>query len=311
MATWAQRLIREKIQLDPDTPIATTAADAILARNVTMRFLDAEYQQRDFVTGIEGAQGEDLSNVRAGAEYEVEAAFAAAPETPPHYAHLIRSSGWDMTDDDGDIVFTPMDPGDTIPACTLMMKNGALQQVIGGLRGSLAFTAEVGRKPFFRFNRLGRYQPPSAYVKETHDFSGWPRALDCIPENMFAFTLGGTKLCCRSFNFTDGRSPVVDKYMNCEGTTLGPRRMTGRMTVKWPTLAAKDLLTQIRTGVTEAVTWTLGSAAASLAITGPKVQIKWAGEQDIEGDLGINLDLVFEPLAGNDEIGMRFIQPEP
>lgn len=309
MATFAQRLIREKIQVDPDTAIATTAADAILARNVTMRFLDAEYQQRDFVIGIEGAQGEDLYNVRSGAEYEVEAAFANAPETPPQYAHLIRSSGWDMADDDGDIVFTPMDPGAVIPACTLMMKNGALQQVISGLRGSLAFTAEVGRKPFFRFNRMGRYQPPSAYVAETHNFDDWPRALDCTPENMFAVTLGGTKLCCRSFNFTDGRSPVVDKYMNCEGTTLGPRRMTGRITVKWPSYATKDLLTQIRQGVTEPLVWTLGNATTFMSVSAPKVQIKWAGEQDIEGDLGINLDLVFEPDAGNDEIEMRFAQP--
>ena len=311
MATWAQRLIREKIQLDPSIPVVTAPTDAILARNVTMRFLDAEYQQIDFVTGVEGAQGEDLSNVRSGAEYEVEAAFAPTPETPPNYAHLIRSSGWDMADDDGDIVFTPMDPGDTIPACTLTMKNGALQQVVGGLRGSLAFTAEVGKKPFFRFNRMGRYQTPVAYVKETHDFTGWPRAIDCVPENMFAFTLGGTKLCCRSFNFTDGRSPVVDKYMNCDGTTLGPRRVTGRMTVKWPALATKDLLTQIRQGVTEPLVWTLGGAAASLSISAPRVQIKWAGEQDIDGDLGINLDLVFLPHLGNDEIEMRFVHPGP
>lgn len=307
MATWPQRLIREKIEATPGTAVATAAADALLARNVTFRNLEADYQQQDFVMGREGAQGEDLHNIHAGAEYDVEAAPPATAGQPPAYAHLIRSSGWAMADDAGDTVFTPLDPATTVPACTMMLKNGALQQIVSGVRGSLSFTAEVNRKPFFRFNRRGRFVAPVAYVAEAHGFTGWPRALDCTPENMFAFTLGGTKLCCRSFNFTDGRSVMVDKYMNCEGTTLGPRRFTGRMTVKWPALATKDLLTQIRNGVTEPLIFTLGTVVgATLAISCPKVQIKWAGEQDIDGDLGINLDLVFLPAAGNDEIEMRW-----
>lgn len=49
--------------------------------------------------------------------------------------------------------------------------------------------------------------------------------------------------------------------MNCEGTTLGPRRITGAMTVKWPALATKDLLAQIKDGVTEPLVWTLGKVA--------------------------------------------------
>lgn len=307
MATWAQRLIREKIEVTPGTGVATTVADALLARNVTFRNLEADYQAQDFVRGFEGAQAEDLYNVNAGAEYEIEAAPPETAGSPPIYAHLLQSSGMDMVIDDTDIVFTPMDPLAEIPACTMMMKNGAMQQVVAGVRGSFSFTAEVNRKPFFSFNRRGRYQAPVAYVSEQHPFAGWPRAIDCTPENMFAFTLGGTKLCCRSFNFTDGRTPLVDKYMNCDGTTLGPRNITGSMTVKWPALAGKDLLTQIREGVTEPLIFTLGTTVGKiLGISAPKVQIKWAGEQNIDGDLGITLDLVFLPDLGNDEIEIRF-----
>ena len=307
MATWPQRLIREKIEVTPGTAVVTATADALLARNVTMRFLDADYQQQDFVIGAEGAQGEDLSNVRTGAEYDIEAAPPTAIGTPPMYAHLLRSSGWNMTTSASDTVFKPMAPSVVIPACTMMLKNGAVQSVISGIRGSMSFTAENGRKPFFRFNRSGRYQAPVAYVSEAHDFTAWPRALDCTPENMFAYTLGGIKLFCRSFTFTDGRQAVVDKYMNGDGTTLGPRRFTGRMTVKWPDLATKNLLSQIRNGVTEPLVWTLGTVAGkTISISAPKVQIKWAGEQDIEGDLGINLDLVFRPSVADDEIEIRF-----
>ncbi|WP_304616976.1 phage tail tube protein [Paracoccus sp. (in: a-proteobacteria)] len=308
MARYAQRLIREKIETTPGTPVATAATDAIMARNVTLRNLEAEYQARDFAVGIEGAQGEDVYNIHAGAEYDIEAAPPATAGQPPLYGHLLRSSGFAQAIDDGDIVFTPLPEGQVIPTTTLQLRNGALMQNVAGCRGSVAFTAETGRKPFFRFNRRGRYAAPVAFTPEAHDFSGWPRALTCTPENMFAHTLGGVTLPVRSFSWNDGRQPRVDTYMNLEGTTLGPRNVTGSMTVRWPDLAAKDLLAAIRSGVTEPLVWTLGRDAGTvLTISAPQVQIKFAGEQDIEGDLGVTLDLVFLPTAaGNDDIEIRF-----
>lgn len=307
MATWPQRLIREKIETVPGTAVVTAATDALLARNVTFRHLEADYQQRDFVVGREGAQGEDLYSIHAGAEYDIEAAPPVTAGQPPLYAHLLRSSGMAMVDDAGDTVFTPLSPSAVIPSCTMQMRNGVIQQVVSGVRGSFSFTAEVKRKPFFRFDRRGRFVDPIAHVQEAHDFTDWTRALTCTPENMFAFTLGGTTLSVRSFNFTDGRQPAVDRYMNVEGTTLGPRRFTGRMTVKWPAFADKNLLALIKAGTTEPLVWTLGKVAGEiLTVSGPKVQIKWAGEQEIDGDLGVNLDLIFQPDAGDDEVEIRW-----
>ncbi len=170
MARYAQRLISEKLETVAGTPEATAATDAILARNVTLRNLEAEYQQQDFARGTEGAQGEDVHNVHAGAEYDVEAAFGAT-STVPAYAHLLQSSGMAMADDDGDTVFTPTAEGVEIPTCTLQMRNGALMQNVAGVRGSFSFTAETG-------------------------------------QNMFAFTLGGQHLCVSRFSFSDGRLPA-------------------------------------------------------------------------------------------------------
>lgn len=308
MARYAQRLIREKPETVPGTAIATLAADAILARNVTLYNLEADYQARDFVTGTEGAQGDDINNVRAGAEYDVEAAPPSAAGQAPRYAHLLQSSAMAMVDDDGDTVFTPLALHLPIPSCSLQMRNGALMQNIAGVRGSFSFTAETGRKPFFRFNRRGRYLAPVAFAAEAHDFSGWPRALTCSPENMFAFTLGGQTLLCTAFSFNDGRQPQAETYMNAFDTTLTPRNFTGSMTVKWPELASKNLLNQIRQGVTEPLVWTLGQTAGQvISVTAPRVQIKMSGEQNLNGDMGIALDLVFQPTgAGNDEIEIRF-----
>lgn len=307
MATWKQRLIREKLETVPGTAETTSAADAVLAMEVTLRHLEADYQEQNFAKGIEGAQPEDLRNVHAGLDYQVEAAPPTAAGDPPAYAHLLQSSAMTMTDDDGDCVFTPTDPGVAIPSCTAQIRNGALMQVIAGVKGGFGFTAETGAKPFFSFTRRGKYAAPIDFVAATHSFTGWPRALDCTPENMFTATLGGVVLPVRSFNFTDGRQAQPFRYMNLDDSSLTPRRFTGRLTVKWPQRASKDLLSEIRAGTTQPLAWTLGKTpATTLMISGPAVQIKWAGEQDIDGDLGLNLDLVFQPVLGNDEIEIRF-----
>lgn len=312
MATWKQRLIREKLETVSGTPEATSASDAILAQEVTIRYLEADYQAQNFATGMEGAQAEDLRNVHAGLDYQVEAAPPAVAGDPPAYAHLLQSSAMLLAEDDGDTVFTPLAPGVAIPSCTAQVRNGALMQVISGMRGGFGFTAETGAKPFFSFTRRGKYSAPIAFVPATHSFTGWPRALDCTPENMFAHTLGGVTLPVRSFNFTDGRQAQPFRYMNLDDASLTPRRFTGRLTVKWPALATKDLLTEIRAGTTQALVWTLGQTEeVTLMISAPKVQIKYAGEQDVDGDLCINLDLVFQPDAGDDEIEIRFPYTAP
>ncbi|WP_339696044.1 phage tail tube protein [Celeribacter baekdonensis] len=307
MATWKQRLIREVLETTSGTAEATTAANAILAREVTFNLLDADYTEQDFLTGQEGAQVEDLSNIRAGATYQVEAAPGPV-STVPAYAHLLQSSALVMADDDGDTVFTPLPVGTEIPSCTQQLRNGAHMQTVVGVRGSFGFTAEVNKRANFSFTRQGQYQAPVAFVSEAHDFSGWPRGLECTPENMFAFTLGGTKLCVTSFSFTDGRTPKVNEYMNCVGTKLSPRMFTGSMTVKHPDLATKDLLSMVKDVVIEPLIFTLGKTAGQIiTVTAPNVQIKAPSEQEINGDLGLSLDLRFLPTAASDdEIEIRF-----
>ncbi|MGR3479360.1 phage tail tube protein [Salipiger marinus] len=307
MATWKQRLIREILETTPGTLEATTAADAILCREVTFNMLDADYTEQNFLTGREGAQAEDLSNIRAGAQYQVEAAAPGAVATAPVYAHLLQSSGMAMVTDLDDTIFTPMPAGDAIPSCTMQLRNGAQMQSVVGVRGSFGFTAEVNQRAYFSFTRQGQYRAPEAFVAAAHDFSDWPRGLECTPENMFAFTLGGTKLCATSFSFTDGRTPRVNDYMNCEGTKLTPRMFTGSMTVKHPDLGTKDLLSMVKNVVTEPLIFTLGKTAGNIiTVTGANVQIKAPTEQDINGDLGVRLDLRFLPDAGDDEIEIRF-----
>lgn len=309
MSGYQLRMIREKLETISGEDAQPGPEDAVLCRNLTMRPLEGDWQEQDFATGREGAQPEDLYNVHAAVEYEVEAVCSGAPGTPPRCRRLLVSSGMaEVVVADASVGYSPLAPSQPVPSTTLQLRNGIVQQNIVGCRGSFGFTAEVRRRAFFSFNRRGKYGAPVEHVAAAHDFTGWGRSLECTPENMNAFTFGGTKLCVRSFSFTDGRQPQTDKYMNCGGTDLGDRRFTGRMQVRWPALAAKDILTLTRNGVTQPLVFELGKdAGKKLRIAAPKVQMKFAGEENIDGDLGASIDLVFQPDQGDDEILIEFL----
>ncbi|MDO5648863.1 phage tail tube protein [Paracoccus sp. (in: a-proteobacteria)] len=309
MASYKLRCIREKLETVFETDAAPAAANSILCRNLTMRALDGDWQEQDFVNGMDGAQPEDLYGAHCSADYEVEAIPSGTRGTAPIYAHLLKSSGLsEVVSAGASVAYSPTPKGQTFASTTLQMTNGQIAQNVVGCRGSMSFTAEVKRRAFFSFQRRGRFGAPTDYVKGDYDFVGWGRALECTPENMHAFTLGGTKLCVRSFSLSDGRSPVVDKYMNCGGSDITGHRYTGRMQVKWPSLATKDLIGQSKAGTTERLIFEIGkNAGQKIRITGPKVQIKFASEENIDGDLGASLDLVFLPEQGDDDVLIEFL----
>lgn len=303
------RMIREKLEATFETDALPTAADAILCSNLTMRPLEGDWQGQDFVTGMEGAQPEDLYNVHCRAEYQVEAIPSGTAGTPPVYARLLKSSGLsEVVATGASVAYSPTPQGQAYASSTLQMRNGQIMQNVVGCRGSLGFTAEARRRAFFSFTRLGRFGNPVAFVQEAHDYSAWGRSLVCTPENMSAFTLGGQKVCVRSFSLTDGRQPQVDKYMNCGGSDITRRSFSGRMSIKWPALGTLDIITKSKSAEFVLLVFELGKVAGQkIRISGPKVQLKFAGEEDIDGDLGASIDLLFLPDQGDDELMIQFL----
>lgn len=308
MSNYKLRVIREKAETEFEGSAAPTSADAILCRNLTIRNLDGDWQEQDFVTGNDGAQQEDIYNAHCAADYEVEAAGSGTPGTPPVYAAILTSSGLSEVVAADRVAYSPTPDNGEFGSTTMQMLNGRVTQTVVGVRGSMGFAAEVNRRALFNFRRRGRYGAPEAFSREVHEFPDWGRSPICSPENMAAFTFGGVKLCVRSFSFNDGRNPVVDKYMNCGGTDITGRRYTGRMQIKWPDLAIKDILTTSKDGLMDSLIFELGKEAGQIVrITAPRVQLKFAGEEDIEGDLGASVDLVFLPEQGDDEILIEFL----
>lgn len=293
------------------------ATDAVLCRNLQARRLEGNYTEHAIADGMEGASREELFDPHAGASFETDRGFVVgAPGSVPKIGPLLRACG--MTETVvalTSVTYAPAGHTDTFEAVEMEYNVGGQRQRLGNARGSLSFTANAGQIPFFAFNFLGAYNPPLAQAPYMPDVTGWFPTPAATTANVGAFTLGGTALCVTQFSFTDGRQPVVNKYMNCPGVDITRRRFTGRMQVKMPDAATKQLIQQCRDGYHfDALVFDLNVASGSLdeagwqnqrmRITAPKVQLKWAGEVDLDGELGANIDLVFLPDQGDDEIAI-------
>lgn len=309
MAEWKSKAFREKPEGAYGVKPVIAAVDAMLARNVRFGNLEGDWQATDFATGVSGSRIEVLHNRHAMIEYEIEAGPSGAAGVAPKYRRAILSCGMVETVVAATSVsYVPTSFLATRASSALEIGTDMYLQTILGARGSMSFSAEANRKPFFGFRKKGFYADPVALPDPWPlDFSGWTVALDAEPQNMGSFTLGGDTMRARSFSMSDGRSPVVNKFMNELSVSIDGRNWTGRATIEWPGVAVRNMVASSAAGTALPLVWEIGAGAGQrLRVAAPKVQVKFAGEADVEGRLAMNLDFVFLPDQGNDEIAFIF-----
>jgi len=305
--SYKYRMIRAK---DSAAVEPIDATHAVLCRNLRPSQLEGDYTEQSYADGTEGAQQEELFNPRSGVQFELDGGCGGAAGTAPRIGHLLKACGLSETIVAAtSVTYAPLSHGGSFGSVDLQMNIGGQVQDLGEARGSLSFTANSGQRPFFNVNLMGRYNKPVTDIWSAPGFAGWVMGPTCEPTNMQAFTIGGTTLCVTQFSFSDGRTPRVDTYMNCPGVDIAMRRYTGRIQVRMPDLATKELVDECRTGITAPFIWEINAddpANGAMRIAGPKVQMKWAGEADINGELGANIDLVFQGDQGDDDLAIIY-----
>lgn len=308
MSSYKERALRARLAGEAGD-IATD--DVFLVRNYTPNPLEADYTQQEYATGEEGASLEEPRNARTSFSFEVDGGWGSAAGTAPRIAPLLRACGMAETINAAtSVTYSPQGAGEAFAALECQLNNAGQVQVPGDVRGSLSFTARSGERPFFSMNYLGRYDTPVAAVWPTPDYyTGWVFGPLANPSSMQTFTIGGVPLCITELTWSDGRTPRVDKYMNCPGVDITQRRFTGRAVARLPDLATKAIIEEAKLGVTGALLWEINAENpdhGAMRMAAPRVQAKFGGLVDIEGDMGLNLDLTMLPDQGGDDLSIIF-----
>lgn len=303
--SYRKRLILLKPETVYGTDPAPAAADALLCRGLDLRPLEGEYRDRELVTGQLGQQPERLANIHARATFQVEAGGASAAGTAPTWGQAMRACGYAETIAPGtSVTYNLVSSGyESAAMATHIGGADGHKQLILGARGTVGFTAKANDLPYFSFDMQGIFAAPAKTAPPATDYSAHVAPLVAEPPNVSVFTIGGAALCFTELEITGGHRIRTNRYANCAEITMGDRAYTGRVTCRMPALNAKDLIAEAKAGTLQALAFTIGDTAGNiLSLTAPKVQLKFEGYQDAEGDLDVTLGLNFTPDAGDDEL---------
>jgi hypothetical protein len=300
-----RKVILQKIETVEGTDAApVVATDAIQTRNYAPNLFQMDVKVRNLDIPFFGARPEIPTNLRRGAVFEIEMAGGGAAITIPPWMKVNRIAGFDPgVAGASSVVQTPISAA--IPSATHYAWIDNLLTPTIGARASMGIRVVDQDFPFFTYTVLGRAPP----VLHTESAPGVP-VVTPFQTPVLAnsanttFMLDGFALPLRSLNL-DNNNALIYR------TLIGPpdkviwtnRRWAGTIVAELPDLTAKNYFSYVPIGTTMALQLIHGTVAGNIVqIDAPKVQIVGYQLPNENGIVMIQLDVILQANAGNDEI---------
>lgn len=304
MLRWKRKVLAVKAEGSYGTDsVPTAAANAFIARNVQLRPLEMEYEERDVALPYHGHQGEFIAGQYVGLDYEVEAAGGGAAGTAPKYGPVLIAAGCSETINAGvSAVYAPVHVAAAVSISQYLWIDGLLHKIVGALADA-ALVFQKGRVPFFRFRTMGLFVGPIDQAVPTPTLTGWQKPVSVNVTNTTPMTLHGYAGKFAELTIEFGNVLRYRNLPNSEAVRLLDRKSVGSARLEGELIATKDWYTIMKAGTLGALAVTHGQAA------GNKVEVAAANVQltrpalSVEDELVMKqMGLIFQPSsAGNDE----------
>jgi len=282
--------------------VPTSAANAILARNVELAFLELDYEERNIDTGYSGHQGEIIVGQRFVMSFEVELAGSSALGVAPGYAPLLKAAGAAQTLNVGvSVVYAPAYPAAAVSASTYFWNDGKLYKGVGCLaEASLNFPRN--RVPFYSFALEGLHVAPVDQAVPVPTLTAFKKPVPVNLANTTPMTLHGFAGKFSGLSMRFGNVLRYRNLPNSEAIRLLDRKSTGQCVLEDELLATKDWPAIIKAETLGNLTVTHGPAGNRVTLAAPNVQITRPRKQREDELVMDAFNLNFLPsAAGNDE----------
>lgn len=301
---WLKKAILAKIESAYGTdPVPTGAANAILARNVTITPLELEMNARDVALPYFGSLADVPGSAQVKIEFECEMASAGAAGTAPAYGPLLRACGLSETINAGvSVVYAPISAA--FEAVSIYFNVDGVRHVITGCRGNVSGDLSNNAIPVYKFSFTGIYNAPTDVSLPTLTLTAWKVPLPVNKVNTTPASLHGYAGVMANLTFDLGNAVSFRPYINAaEEVRLSGRKVVGSVAMEAGTVAAKDWFGIAKAGTTGVLTLTHGTVAGSkVKIDAPAVQLIAPKYEDSDGITMISMDLMMATVSGNDEI---------
>jgi len=288
-------------------PTLTAADNSILARNLRVKTMQQELDERRPARPWFGAAGKAIAKTARVISFDVELAGSGAAGTAPGFGPLLKACGCAETIVGAtSAAYTPISTGES--SVYLKFFNDGKLYAAPGARGNCIIAAPRGRVPLLQFNFLALYLIPADVAIPAPTLTAFQTPLAVNLANTPTSSLHGTAVKLGGLELDFGNMVFHNNKPQSEAIVLLDRMSRGRIGFEEETVATKDWYTAIRAGTTGALSIVHGTAAGNIVTIGaPNLQLEDVDKAEEDMIAMENVPFNLRPGAsGSDEFSLTF-----
>lgn len=283
-------------------PTLTGAADAMLAKNVTINPMEGQDLSRDLILPYLGNQGTIPAGLYTTLQFDTEIAGSGTAGVAPAWGQLLRGAGFAETIvEDASVTYNPI--SDSMESLYQKFWVGSTLHVLRGVRGNGTVTKDAQGIPIIRWQMWGLYVDPSeASQASGASFGAFKKPLVVNKQNT-TFQVNDVPLVMRNFSFDFANQVEPRLLVNKENIELVDRAERINLVVEAVPVTTLDIYGLAKSQATVECEIVHGTAAGNICtISAPSCQIlRPTGYQNNQGIAEWPLVLAPQPVAGNDQ----------
>lgn len=306
---WRQMVLLAKIETSYGTdPTLTGLANAVLAKNVTIRPMEGSDVSRDLVQPNFGNQPSIPADLHVVIEFDTELAGSGTAGTAPAWGPLMRGCGYAEVVSAGvSTVYAPVTS--SIESLYMKFWMGATLHAIKGARGTAKLTADAQGIPMVRWTYTGLWVAPSEASAAVPTLTGFKKPLIVNKANTPTFTVNAVALVMRNFSLDLGNQVEPRMLVGSESVLITDHREQIDFTCEAVPVSgggSLDVYGLANSQATVAVSLVHGTAAGNIiTIAAPYAEFKRpTGYQENQGIAEWPLSMLCLPNAGNDQVSI-------
>jgi hypothetical protein len=286
-------------------PVPTGAANAVLAKVLSIDPYVADMQERNVVLPYFGSLGAIPAATKVTVGLEVELAGSGAAGTAPPWGALLRACGLSETVSAGvDVTYALVSA--TFESVTLYFSIDGVQHKVTGCRGNVSFEFTNEGIPMAKYSFTGIFNAPTDTALPTLTLTAWQKPLPVNKVNT-TFSLHSYAAIMASLSFDLGNEVLHKAYVNTtEDVRITNRKVAGSVSVEAALLATKNWYTTVAAATTGALAMVHGTTAGNkIQIDAPAVQPANPKYDDADGIAMMGMDLIFQSTAANNQLTIK------
>lgn len=287
-------------------PTLTGSANAILAKNISIRPMEGEDVPRNLIRAYLSGEATIPAGLRGVLEFDTEIVGSGTAGVAPGWGVLARGAGCaEVIEADTSVTYSPISEG--MESLYLKFWLHGTLHAFAGARGDGVASINAQGIPVIRWTFTGLWLDPAAVARPSVTLTGFQQPSVAAKANTPTFTINGTTLVMRSTSFKFGNRVEPRLLANAEEIIISDRAEAIDVVVEATPLGTFNPYNLAKLQTRVPFVTTHGTVAGKIAtFNAPHCQVRRpTGVQDNQGVAEWPLSLAPLPTdAGNDQFSI-------